>query len=78
MARGNQNHKATVIKVTFNKEKKMEDQIKDFIRSVASGDASEASERLDNLMSQKTMFALNDLRTDMAQKMFNTTTQEAE
>lgn len=49
----------------------MEEQIKDFIRAVAQGQSSEASDHINTIMSQKATVALQGLRTDMASTMFN-------
>lgn len=49
----------------------MEEQIKDLIYSIASGDALETEQKLNSIMSQKAMVALDDMRTAVAQRMFN-------
>lgn len=53
----------------------MEEQIKDLIYSIASGNALETEQKLDAIMSQKAMAALDDMRVNVAKTLFK---QEAE
>lgn len=56
----------------------MENQIKDLIYSIAAGNALETEEKLNAIMSQKAAVALDDMRTNIAQSMFNKEAQQEE
>lgn len=56
----------------------MKDEIKDLIYSIASGNASETEDRLNSIMSTKTMAALDDMRIEVSQAMFNQVDQSEE
>jgi hypothetical protein len=51
----------------------MEEQLKDFIYSMANGEAAQSQEMLNTIMSQKVSAALDNLRVSVAQDMFNAT-----
>ena len=56
----------------------MEEQIKDLIYSIASGNASETEDLLNNIMSHKAMTALDDMRVNVANSMFTQKAQAEE
>jgi hypothetical protein len=56
----------------------MNDQIKDLIYSIASGDAAETENKLTAIMSQKAMAALDDMRVNVASSMFSQQVQSEE
>ena len=49
----------------------MKEEIKDLIFSITSGNAAETEERLNGIMSQKVISALDDFRVEVARDMFN-------
>lgn len=56
----------------------MNDQIKDLIYSIAAGNALETEQKLNSIMSQKATVALDNMRTSVAQSMFNQEVQQEE
>jgi|688.fasta_scaffold766239_3 hypothetical protein len=56
----------------------MENQIKDLIYSIASGDAAETENKLNAIMSQKAMAALDDMRINVSNSMFSQQVQSEE
>lgn len=56
----------------------MEEQIKDLIYSIASGDSVETENKLNAIMSQKAMAALDDMRVNVANSMFTQKAQAEE
>lgn len=56
----------------------MNDQIKDLIYSIAAGNALETEQKLNSIMSQKATVALDNMRTNVAQSMFNQEVQQEE
>jgi hypothetical protein len=56
----------------------MEEQIKDLIYSIASGDAVETENKLNAIMSQKAMAALDDMRVNVSNSMFTQKAQAEE
>lgn len=49
----------------------MKEEIKDLIFSITSGNAAETEDRLNSIMAQKVVSALDDFRVEVARDMFN-------
>ena len=54
----------------------MNDEIKNLLQSIAAGNAVETEERLNSILSQKAVAALDNMRMEVASSMFNQIEEE--